>query len=41
MSAKGVKFLEAPRHQPYGVAAVFEDLYGMKWDLIEPRVTSR
>ncbi len=39
--AKGVRFLEPPRHEPYGVVAVFEDLYGMKWDLIEPAVTSR
>jgi catechol 2,3-dioxygenase-like lactoylglutathione lyase family enzyme len=37
MQAAGVKFLEAPRHEPYGVVAVFEDLYGNRWDLIEPR----
>lgn len=37
MTAKGVKFLEAPRDEPYGRVAVFEDLYGGKWDLIEPR----
>lgn len=37
MLTKGVRFLETPRHEPYGVVAVFEDLYGMKWDLIEPR----
>jgi catechol 2,3-dioxygenase-like lactoylglutathione lyase family enzyme len=36
MTAKGVKFLEAPRREPYGIVAVFEDLYGQKWDLIEP-----
>jgi len=36
-SAHGVKFLETPRHEPYGSVAVFEDLYGNKWDLIEPR----
>src|SRR5262245_45044710 len=35
--AAGVNFLEAPRHEPYGTVAVFEDLYGNKWDLIEPR----
>ena len=35
-SARGVRFLEAPRHEPYGIVAVFEDLYGNKWDLIEP-----
>jgi catechol 2,3-dioxygenase-like lactoylglutathione lyase family enzyme len=37
MQAAGVRFLEAPRHEPYGVVAVFEDLYGTRWDLIEPR----
>lgn len=36
-AAKGVRFLEAPRHEPYGSVAVFEDLYGNKWDLIEPK----
>ncbi len=34
--AMGVKFREAPRHEPYGTVAVFEDLYGNGWDLIEP-----
>lgn len=34
---RGVKFLEAPRHEAYGSVAVFEDLYGNKWDLIEPK----
>ena len=38
MSGAGVRFLEAPRHEPYGVVAVFEDLYGNRWDLIEPKV---
>jgi catechol 2,3-dioxygenase-like lactoylglutathione lyase family enzyme len=37
MLAAGVRFLEAPRHEPYGVVAVFEDLYANRWDLIEPR----
>ena len=37
MSEKGVTFLEAPRHEAYGAVAVFADLYGNKWDLIEPR----
>jgi catechol 2,3-dioxygenase-like lactoylglutathione lyase family enzyme len=36
MTAKGVKFLEPPRREAYGTVAVFEDLYGQKWDLIEP-----
>ena len=37
MSEKGVTFLEAPRHEAYGSVVVFADLYGNKWDLIEPR----
>lgn len=36
MTAKGVEFLESPRRENYGVVAVFKDLYGVKWDLIEP-----
>ncbi|GLQ55944.1 VOC family protein [Devosia nitrariae] len=36
MRGNGVRFLEEPRHEPYGVVAVFEDLYGNKWDLIQP-----
>lgn len=34
--AAGVHFREAPRHEPYGTVAVFEDLYGNGWDLIQP-----
>jgi hypothetical protein len=37
MTKRGVTFLEAPRHEAYGSVAVFEDLYGNKWDLIEPK----
>lgn len=37
MKARGVHFLEAPRHEPYGMVAVFEDLHGNKWDLLEVR----
>jgi catechol 2,3-dioxygenase-like lactoylglutathione lyase family enzyme len=37
MSAAGVHFLEAPRHEAYGSVAVFEDLYGNRWDLLAPR----
>ena len=36
MKARGVTFCEAPRHEVYGTVAVFEDLYGNGWDLIEP-----
>jgi catechol 2,3-dioxygenase-like lactoylglutathione lyase family enzyme len=35
MSAKGVRFLEDPREEDYGIVAVFEDLYGNRWDLLE------
>ncbi len=35
MTAKGVKFRDAPRHEAYGTVAVFEDLYGNLFDLIE------
>jgi len=37
MLAAGVTFLEAPRVEPYGTVAVFRDLYGNTWDLLEPR----
>jgi len=35
MQAKGVKFNEQPREESYGTVAVFEDLYGNKWDLLQ------
>lgn len=37
MLAKGVAFREAPRHEAYGSVAVFADLYGNLWDLIQPK----
>nr|WP_070961160.1 VOC family protein [Hyphomonas sp. Mor2] len=37
MVDKGVSFREAPRHEPYGTVAVFEDPFGNLWDLIEPK----
>jgi catechol 2,3-dioxygenase-like lactoylglutathione lyase family enzyme len=37
MLANGVTFREAPRHEPYGTVAVFEDLYGNAWDLLQPK----
>jgi catechol 2,3-dioxygenase-like lactoylglutathione lyase family enzyme len=36
MTARGVKFHEEPRLETYGTVAVFEDLYGNLWDLLEP-----
>jgi hypothetical protein len=36
MQAAGLRFVEAPRHEPYGTVAVFEDLYGNRRDLLQP-----
>ncbi|MGW5009039.1 VOC family protein [Streptomyces parvulus] len=36
LTAAGVTFLEEPRHEPYGSVAVFQDLYGNRWDLLQP-----
>lgn len=35
MTAKGIKFIRGPLEEAYGTVAVFEDLYGNLWDLIE------
>lgn len=35
MTAKGVAFVRPPVEQPYGKVAVFLDLYGNRWDLVE------
>ena len=37
MLKNSVEFRETPRHEPYGTVAVFADLYGNLWDLIEPK----
>jgi catechol 2,3-dioxygenase-like lactoylglutathione lyase family enzyme len=36
MRERGVHFIEKPRHESFGTVAVFLDLYGNKWDLVEP-----
>ena len=36
-AARGVRFVEEPRDEAYGRVAVFLDLYGNRWDLVEPR----
>jgi catechol 2,3-dioxygenase-like lactoylglutathione lyase family enzyme len=36
MVAAGVVFEEEPRYEPYGAVVVFHDLYGNRWDLIQP-----
>jgi catechol 2,3-dioxygenase-like lactoylglutathione lyase family enzyme len=37
MKAYGVEFTEDPREEVFGKVVVFKDLYGNKWDLVEPR----
>ena len=36
LQARGLRFLETPRSEVYGHVALFEDLYGNKWDLLQP-----
>jgi len=35
MVSKGINFIREPKVQPYGTVAVFADLYGNQWDLLE------
>ncbi|HEY7672144.1 MAG TPA: VOC family protein [Gammaproteobacteria bacterium] len=37
MKAKGIVFTRPPKEETYGTVAVFEDLYGNRWDLIQPK----
>lgn len=37
MTARGVTFVREPKDAPYGTVAVFEDLYGNRWDLVQFR----
>ena len=39
MQEAGIEFIESPRQDAYGKVVVFEDLYGNRWDLIEPKKT--
>jgi catechol 2,3-dioxygenase-like lactoylglutathione lyase family enzyme len=36
MKAHGVRFIEEPRRESYGTVVVFEDLYGNRWDMVQP-----
>ena len=36
LQSKGVTFVRTPATEPWGKVAVFKDLYGNLWDLIEP-----
>lgn len=35
MHGKEIRFVRPPKEEPYGTVAVFEDLYGNLWDLIQ------
>eukprot|EP01037_Dinobryon_pediforme_P007106 gene7106-7171_t len=37
MLDKGIRFIREPKEENYGIVAVFEDLYGNKWDLIQAK----
>lgn len=39
MISAGVRFVREPQTETYGIVAVFEDLYGNLWDLLEPKKT--
>jgi uncharacterized glyoxalase superfamily protein PhnB len=39
MQQAGIEFIESPRQEAYGKVVVFADLYGNRWDLIEPKKT--
>lgn len=36
---RGVEFVRDPKEEPYGTVAVFKDLYGNLWDLLQPKAT--
>lgn len=36
-TSKGIEFVREPKEEAYGTVAVFKDLYGTLWDLIEPK----
>ena len=39
MLSAGIHFVREPKHAAYGTVAVFEDLYGNLWDLIQPEAS--
>ena len=41
MVERKIKFIRPPKEEPYGMVAVFEDLYGNMWDLLEPNDTNK
>jgi len=41
MSCKGIRFVRPPKEEQYGMVAVFEDLYGNLWDLLQPNQNNK
>jgi len=41
MCAKGIRFVRPPEQKEYGTVAVFEDLYGNLWDLLQPNDSNK
>ncbi|MFM2398116.1 MAG: hypothetical protein RL341_273 [Pseudomonadota bacterium] len=39
--AGGVEFIRAPQEQPHGTVAVFKDVYGNAWDLVQPNAQNK
>jgi len=39
MKARGVTFTEEPRHEAFGLGVIFQDLYGNKWELVQPKTS--
>lgn len=41
MVGRNIKFIRPPKEEEYGLVAVFEDLYGNLWDLVQPNEISK
>jgi catechol 2,3-dioxygenase-like lactoylglutathione lyase family enzyme len=41
MTEKNIHFIRPPKKEEYGMVAVFEDLYGNQWDLLEPNQNNK
>ena len=41
MQERGIRFVRPPKEEAYGTVAVFEDLYGNMWDLLQPAATAK
>ena len=41
MVERKINFIRHPKEEPYGTVAVFEDLYGNMWDLLQPNENNK